>query len=507
MVGELADRGTLLDALTARGLEVGSADADLAVAAYRAFGSEFPKHLNGSFAVVVYDAQAHVLILARDPLGHWPVYYRVGREDVVFSTELQTLLEAGVVPRALDLEGAASYFRLGFIPSPRSPVQDVRALPPGSALVVDRGGTALMRHRRVDFSVQDEATSLDAQLGRAESALQARLGREPSDAEVWLEPDLPSVVLTALAGRLRGRVVQTVAPIDDEASARFAHLLGTEHRTAEVAPGLDDLVRMVGALDTPLADPAWLVREALARSSDRPAVTAAGAGPVFATNPRYPDALTADAIRRSLPAFLERVAPDFGRSVESIVRRPDVAATRRGLTEDFARAVDGLQGPELDEDADPLAQLQAADLRYGTSDALLTGLTTWSAWTGCRVATPYVDADLLDVTGRLPARGRLEGREVGAGLGRIARRMLPGRLVREDFGSYSPGVADWMRSGLREAAEMAFFGASGGLSGLLDSARLRRAWYAHQMGWADHGQWLFALVVFELWAQSTLGER
>lgn len=507
VLGRFSSRLELIEELTRAGLEVGPTDADLAVAAYRAWGSDFASHLTGQFAVALFDADAHALLLTRDARGTWPLYHRVSTSEVAFSTRLQPLLEARIVPRVLDPEGAASYFRLGFVPSPRSPVRDVEALPPGVTLVATRERRAVVRHHRADFSVQDEATSLDEQLGRAEAILEAELRADPEPREVWLQPDLPSVVLTAMRGRALGRTVETASPDGDERSARFAHLLGTRHRVVPVEPGLDDVVRLVGALDLPFADPAWLVRDAVGRSRDVAALSCAGAEPVFATNPRYPDALTADAVRRSVPDWLGALAPSFDRSVEAVIRCRGWPTRLRGLNEDFSRAVQSLRGPDLEADADPLSALQSVDLRYGVADAQLVALAGWTPWSGVEVATPYLAPALLDVATRFPARGRLEGREVGAGLARIARRMLPGRLTREDFGMWTPPVGTWMRGGLREAAEMAFFGTPGGLSGLLDDRRLRSLWYAHQVGWADHGVWLFALMVFELWVQSMLGER
>jgi asparagine synthase (glutamine-hydrolysing) len=507
VVGCFDERERVVEELTRAGFEVGPSDAELAVAAYRAWGSQFLSQLSGRFALAVYDATSHALILARDALGHWPVYYRAGRHEVAFATRLQVLLEAGLAPRALDVDGAASYYRLGFVPSPRTAVQDVGALPPGAALVARDGRLGTLHHHACDFSVQDEASSLDDQLGRAEARLEARLREDEEAAEVWLEPDLATVVLVALQGRVQGRTVDTVSPDDDERAARVAHLLGTRHRTVEVRPDLDALVRVVGALDQPFADPAWWVRDAMGRTGRQPTASALGAGPVFAANPRYPDALTLDAVRRSLPDWATSMTPDRSRMIEAVIRTPGWPRTMPGLNDDFAATVRRLRGPGLDADLDPLAALQAADLRYGTSDAHLVGLNAWSAWSTVRVRTPYLDGRLLDIGCRLPSRGRLEGREVGAGLRRIARRMLPGRLAREDFAPHRPDVGAWLRGGLREAAEMAFFGTPGGLSGLLDASRLRRTWYAHQLGWADHGPWLFALLVFELWAQSTLTSR
>jgi len=418
------------------------------------------------------------------------------------------LLDAGLAERVLDPEGAASYFRLGYIPSPRTAVRDVRSLPLGAHAVIRTDRVFTRRHHAVDFGIQDEATSLEDQLTRAESRVESTLRAIDEPSEIWLEPNLPTVVLAAIAGRARGRNVDTVAPDDgDERSARVAHRLGSRHRTVPVSPDLDDLVRLVGVLDQPFADPRWLVRDALGRTAEGLLISDVGARALFAANPRYADALTLDVVRRALPEALASFTPDLTLSLETVVRAPCWPASPKGLNEDFSKTVRGLRGPELDTRADPLAALQAADLRYGTVDAELDAISSWSCWLGVEVVTPYLDRGVIDIASRLPSRGRLEGREVGAGLFRLARRMLPGRLTREDLGDWRPPVGDWMRRELREAAEMAFFGAPGGLSGLLDPIALQRTWYAHQLGWADHGPWLFALFTFELWAQSALSER
>jgi asparagine synthase (glutamine-hydrolysing) len=503
VVGTFDDLSGLAEELSRAGYPVDAREADVAVAAFRVWGSAFVRRIDGRFALAVYDAREQRLLLARDGVGHFPLFYRVGPRDIAFSTQLDVLLRAKLAPRILDAEGAAAYFRLGFIPSPRTAVEGVRALPPGATLVARPDQVGVEMHRTHDFSTQDEATPLEAQLDRLEAQLEAA-ARRTEPPEIWFRPDLETVVLAAIQARATGASPETVAPLGDDArTARLAQMLGGRHRVIAAEPGLDDVVRLVSTLDQPLADPAWLVRDALGRTAARPVASALGAGPVFACNPRYPDALTADTMHRALPSWLDAWVQ--GPGLEAAIQAGP-ARVGRGLNPDFEARVRALEGPAVPSVSDPLASLQAADLRYRVGDGVLPGLAAWSARAGVDVGTPYLDSELIAGAARLPSRGRMEGRDVGAGLWRLARRLLPGRLSREDLGEAPPPVGEWLRSGLREAAEMAFFGREGGLSGLLDPAVLRRRWYAHQLGWADRGPWLYALMVFELWTQVVLSE-
>src|SRR5258706_12143969 len=72
--------------------ENGRSDAALVLAAYERFGEAFAVHLNGDFALAVFDSAARRLLLARDRMGSRTLYYCPLPRTVLFASEIKALL-------------------------------------------------------------------------------------------------------------------------------------------------------------------------------------------------------------------------------------------------------------------------------------------------------------------------------------------------------------------------------------------------------------------------------
>jgi asparagine synthase (glutamine-hydrolysing) len=91
--GRLDNRDELLTALERElAVAVDAPDSVLALAAYRAFGDEFPARLNGDFVLALFDRCRRQVLLARDAIGVRPLYYYANGDMFLFASEIKTLL-------------------------------------------------------------------------------------------------------------------------------------------------------------------------------------------------------------------------------------------------------------------------------------------------------------------------------------------------------------------------------------------------------------------------------
>lgn len=107
---------------------------------YRKKGIEFPKELNGNFAVAIYDEKKDKLLLARDKVGQKPIYFSKVEGGVVFSTVLTALFRHPKVKNLLNKKRMGEYLSSLQIQGKfgETLVKGVRRLPPASILQIGK---------------------------------------------------------------------------------------------------------------------------------------------------------------------------------------------------------------------------------------------------------------------------------------------------------------------------------------------------------------------------------
>ena len=119
--GEIYNYRELRTALLARGHQFKTnSDTEAIVHAYEEYGPDFPKHLNGMFAIALHDSVRRRLYLVRDHIGIKPLYYCVTKHYIAWGSEIKALLAAGLAERDLDVDALAEYLAWEYIPGIRT---------------------------------------------------------------------------------------------------------------------------------------------------------------------------------------------------------------------------------------------------------------------------------------------------------------------------------------------------------------------------------------------------
>lgn len=129
-------RQTLVDAGHAFSTK---SDTEVIVHAYEQFGDEFMQHLNGQFAIALWDQNRGRLLLIRDRVGILPLFYTRQRNRLYFGSEIKALLPAlasapRISPAALD-----QIFTFWATRSPGTLFENVFEIPPGRMLILENG--------------------------------------------------------------------------------------------------------------------------------------------------------------------------------------------------------------------------------------------------------------------------------------------------------------------------------------------------------------------------------
>src|SRR5438045_6119373 len=151
-------------------------DTEALVHLYEEHGPGFAERLRGMFAAAIWDSRRRRLVLARDPYGIKPLYYRHVGDELRFASELRAL------PRGeIDLDALEAFLAFNSIPAPLSIFSGTRKLPPGHLLVWEGAEPRLERFARPapaaagDVRTDDEAFLAEELRARLRDSVRAHL--------------------------------------------------------------------------------------------------------------------------------------------------------------------------------------------------------------------------------------------------------------------------------------------------------------------------------------------
>jgi asparagine synthase (glutamine-hydrolysing) len=311
--GEIYNYRHLRASLEAKGCRFRTqTDTEVLLHLYVQKGEAMVKDLRGMFAFGLWDADKNALLLARDPYGIKPLYYADDGWTFRFASQVKALLAGGKVSRDQEPAGWVGFCLFGSVPEPFTTYQEIRALPAGSTLWVDRVGSGETKHY---FSIADTyctaearsspATGEDLKLVAREALLDSVRHHLVADVPVgaFLSSGIDSGALVGLMRDVGQRDIQTVtlafeefrgkkedeAPIAEEIARQY----GTRHTTRFVTERefRDDLSKILDAMDQPTIDGlnTWFVSKAARELGLKVAISGLGGDELFGGYPSFRD--------------------------------------------------------------------------------------------------------------------------------------------------------------------------------------------------------------------------
>ncbi len=510
-------------------------DTEALVHLYEEHGLGFAERLRGMFAVAIWDSRRHRLVLARDPYGIKPLYYRHVADELRFASELRAL------PRGeIDLDALEAFLAFNSIPAPYSIFRDVRKLPAGHILVWEDGAITLERYARPGPEAEsalrtgDEAELVEELRARLRDSVRAHLLSDVP-VGVLLSGGVDSAVLAALAAQETPEPVHTFTigfeerSFDERADARrVAERYGTEHHELLVRPEPELLLRALAeAFDEPFADssalPTYLVSQ-LAAEHVKVALSGEGGDELFGGYYTYQADLMADrlaplarAVRplvEALPSSSRKASLDY--KAKRFVRAAHLPPLERhhGWKEIFSADVRGeLTGRRAAFDpvdvyraryaetsaAPQLARLQDVDFGVYLVDDLLVKTDRASMAHSLEARVPFLDPVVTNLAFALPTRLKVRGLTKKVLLRKAAEPLLPKEVVHGRKRGFSIPAAAWLRGELEPFARETLSPSTLQRQGFFQPEPVGRLLDEHVAGKQDWSRQLWGLLAFTLW--------
>jgi asparagine synthase (glutamine-hydrolysing) len=524
-------------------------DAEVIVEAYRAWDRDFIKHLDGMFAIAMYDARQGKLLLARDALGIKPLYYTQTENQLIWGSEIKALLASNTVHRRLNVPAVAEFMQWEYVPTPHTLFEGIFKLEPGSLLEVDWRATPAAIKRSQFWSFPTTATIAprddwsELVLQQIERATRAQLVSDvPLGA--FLSGGVDSSIVAANMGAAQAFSIGFADPTYNEldyARATADHL-GINLTTEIVSPQVvDHFDTLVNHLDDPIADfsifPTYLLSQ-LASKHVKVALSGDGGDELFGGY----DTHRAQVLSQRLGPLgvLLGTAP-----AQQLLAKLRPAAQKKGLVNKLKRFSEGFAysnslgharwraflSPALAETLYTLPALQAntaaaeqhitrlyqesaslddinralfVDSRSYLLDNCLVKTDRMSMACSLEVRVPLLDRQLVELAFSIPGPTKMAGNQAKTVLKRAAAQRVPAHCVYRPKEGFSIPMKNWLGGQFRPLLEEASNRAALAELGLFSPEKVDQLKAEHLAGRANHSHILWSIIVLHNWKRRWL---
>jgi asparagine synthase (glutamine-hydrolysing) len=246
--GEIFNYLELMDDLKKRGhIFKTRSDTEVIVHAYEEFGLNLFNHLNGQFAIALWDSNKQQLLLGRDRIGILPLFYTTtpsGR--LLFASEMKSLFCYPEMVPEIDNAGIKQIFTFWSNVPPRTIFKNVNELQPASFAVINRAGEITVK-KYWDMTFPNRSDYIRNSIGYYQDRLSELLNdavtiRLRADVPVaaYLSGGIDSSIISALVKKYHNNdlITFSVAFNDGQFDERSYQMemvkhLKTDHRIVE----------------------------------------------------------------------------------------------------------------------------------------------------------------------------------------------------------------------------------------------------------------------------------
>jgi asparagine synthase (glutamine-hydrolysing) len=509
-------------------------DTEVIVHLYEEHGLDFLHHLNGMFAIALWDQKSRALVLARDRLGIKPLYFSRLRDGVAFGSEPKALLAHPDVSREPNLVAVHHYLSLKNVPAPLSAFRAIEQLRNGEVAVCRDGAIERRRWWQPSF---DRVADIDD----VEAAREIRRLLEDS-VRLQMRADVPfgaylsggldsSSIVALLAQQGAGKIKTFTLVYDDDFpnkdnDRRFARMVaercGTEHhehlvRFDHLPEQIDQVVR---AFDEPFSGviSTFFITQSIAQHV-KVALSGDGADELFASylSHRIAAPLAAYAEGRNDPDSLVPFENDLAQ-LAALHARGDEAARRMGLYlfddaakealySDAMQAAVGANSTEgLIRDRlracrtdDPTNRALFLDLDTLLPDQVLPFVDRLSMAHSVEVRPPFLDHRLVEFACSLPGRFKINAGRVKSILKDAMRDLLPAELVERPKEGFIMPINEWLVGYLEDYVRATLAPDKIRAQGLLRPEKIQALLDAHFSRQRHYGNQIWNLLMLQLW--------
>lgn len=557
--GEVYNFPQLRKELEARGYRFRTrTDTEVVVNLYEEYGTGFAKKLRGMFACAVYDIKNHRLVLVRDHVGVKPLYYTVkpGSGNLVFGSELKTILEYPGIDRSIDAAALDYFLTLEYIPAPHSMFKSIRKLPAGHILVYEKGKLHIEKYwDPADAS----AGSAPADTGDFNALKEQFHHLLNESVKMRMISDVPlgaflsggidsSAIVASMCAQSEQKIKTFSIGFEEksyselEYSGMVSKQFGTDHYTRNLSPDINELVLYLADFwDEPLGDfsnfPTYLVSKT-AREKVTVVLSGDGGDEIFGGYEHY--------IAQKLARFID-FAPfrPFHKLMAKTTHLFPPSKLKKGFVNRVKRFSEGLENSYVNRHfrwmiflanqqkrelyapdfmardfLSPLPKREPFDVHFDNGrvydginrdlyldfktymvDNILVKVDRMSMATSLEARVPLLDYKMVEFAFSLPPHFKVRNGVTKWFFKKAMEGVLPDEIIYRRKEGFSIPIKNWLNHELKDLMMEYLSQKRIEDSGHFNYAYVKRLMDEHLAGKQNHAHRLWALIQFQLWRE------
>jgi asparagine synthase (glutamine-hydrolysing) len=517
-----------------------NADTETVLRAFLEWDVDCFERLRGMFAMAIWKEDERRLILARDRIGIKPLYLARRDEEVYFGSELKTIFIHPEIERRIDLAALDCYLSLSYVPGPRTLVEGIEKMRPGTWLEWRNGVVRSQSYWRLSVAANSKATLVET-AERLDGLLDSSV-REHLITDVpiglWLSGGIDSSAILHYAANASSSPLRTYSISfqgrsfdESERIRQLSAFYGTRHEELDLNAGLDlagAIENFAGYADEPNGDagalPVWFLAR-MTRQTATVALSGEGADELLGGYLTYradalaraPRRIPAAALRLALraaqawPVSDEKIGFEYKlkRFLAGCLMPPERAHVAWNGTFDDAQKRTLVNEPLPQHLRALLSELAAAgdnteaylrfDQKYYLPDDILAKVDRMSMAHSVEVRPPFLDHRIVEFTASIPAHLKIRGSRQKVILRHLMRERMPEFLPRQGKIGFDIPAHEWLRGPLRPLLEDTLAAGIAGYRDLFHAGEIERHLRDHLSRRANLGYELWGLMILFLW--------
>jgi asparagine synthase (glutamine-hydrolysing) len=507
---------------------ISQSDTEVVLAAYLEWGMKGLQRMNGMFAFAIYDQRESAVYLVRDRIGIKPLYYTRQKDNLIFASDIKTIISSGLYTPAMDLEGLWHNLSFSITPRPMTLFSDVYALPQAHWMRIDLKSFNVSQHRywQVPIGTQDhgmsEADAVEQLQQHLTRSIQYRL---TADVEVgtFMSGGIDSTTISAIASGLHpGINAFTLAfskevPEYDETdqAVETALMHPMNHILEKVDPVLllADINDMVISYEEPIATlaPNHLISRCVSRHGIVVVLNGLGGDELFAGYDHYlavrdwkwkraaamffPSSMPHHHRYRRLKTIGQYYADWFSNFREHDKKR----LFPNGVEFDSLTHLDRLYEPVHGRFSDNIEALSYYDLLSYIGNHHVYRLDQFTMRFSLEGRFPFLDHELVEFAFRIPNRYKINQKVQKLVLRKVAEKFIAPSCLSMPKRGFGLPVGRWMKEQLGTLTEISLEQLKD--RGIFNADEIDRLYTEFQQGSPLLYKKVWHLVMIELWHQ------